>query len=53
MLQEFSTVEVTTTALSVSGMVSNIIPVLLGNIIGGSVLVGLMYHFIFLRNKRK
>jgi formate/nitrite transporter len=53
MLQEFSTIEVSTTALSISGMVSNIIPVLLGNIIGGSVLVGLMYHFIFLRNKIK
>ncbi|WP_028889864.1 formate/nitrite transporter family protein [Tenacibaculum ovolyticum] len=53
MLQEFSTIEVSTTALSVSGMISNIIPVLLGNIIGGSVLVGLMYHFIFLRNKIK
>ena len=51
-IQTFGDVSITTNALSISGMINNIIPVVLGNIVGGSVLVGLMYYFIFLRNKK-
>ena len=36
-------------AVSWSGMVSNLVPVILGNLIGGSVLVGLVYYVIYLR----
>jgi formate transporter len=35
--------------LTVLGMLNNLIPVTLGNIIGGSVFVGLVYWFIYLR----
>jgi formate transporter FocA len=33
--------------------INNLLPVTIGNIIGGSLFVGLMYWFIFLRNKGK
>lgn len=36
-------------ALSIGGLVSNLIPVTAGNIIGGGVLVGLVYWFVYLR----
>lgn len=36
-------------AISTLGMVRNLVPVILGNIIGGSVLVGLVYYIIYLR----
>lgn len=52
LLDSSVSVDVITRELSVSGMFKNLIPVLLGNIVGGSVLVGLMYHFIFLKNKK-
>jgi formate/nitrite transporter FocA (FNT family) len=32
--------------------VNNLIPVTLGNIIGGAVLVGVVYWFIYLRQNR-
>ncbi|MBI5938216.1 MAG: formate/nitrite transporter family protein [Betaproteobacteria bacterium] len=32
-----------------SGFLSNLVPVILGNLIGGSVLVGLVYHVIYRR----
>lgn len=51
MIQYFGEAQVATEHLSILGMIKNIVPVLLGNIVGGSVLVGLMYHFIFLRNR--
>jgi formate transporter len=34
-------------ALSVAGMFGNLVPVILGNLVGGSVLVGLVYHLIY------
>lgn len=34
-------------ALSVSGMFGNLMPVILGNLVGGSVFVGLVYHLIY------
>ena len=33
--------------------VNNLIPVTLGNIVGGSVLVGMIYWFVYLRNENK
>lgn len=40
---------VDTTSLGWSGCVSNLIPVTLGNVVGGSVMVALVYHFIYRR----
>jgi formate transporter len=37
-------------AITWHGFVSNLSPVILGNILGGSVLVGLVYYIIYLRN---
>ncbi len=33
--------------LSVMGMLGNLVPVILGNLVGGSVFVGLVYHLIY------
>lgn len=40
-------------ALTWSGFLGNLLPVLLGNIVGGSVLVGLVYHLIYHRLARR
>ena len=42
--------EAALTALSWTGFVRNLVPVTLGNVVGGSLLVGGMYWFIYLRN---
>ncbi len=34
-------------SLTIGGMIHNLIPVTLGNIVGGSVLVGLVYYFVY------
>ena len=39
--------------LSLGGFLANLVPVTLGNIVGGSVLVGAMYWFIYLRGSRE
>ena len=36
-----------------AGFFSNMVPVILGNIVGGSVLVGLVYHVIYRRGEEK
>lgn len=36
--------------LTISGFINNLLPVTLGNIVGGSVFVGLIYWFIYLRD---
>lgn len=36
-------------AITWLGFIGNLIPVILGNLVGGSVLVGLIYHLIYLR----
>lgn len=43
----------TTVAESVTwlGFIGNLIPVILGNLVGGSVLVGFVYHIIYLREQ--
>lgn len=33
------------------GLIGNLIPVILGNLVGGSVLVGFVYHIIYLREQ--
>ena len=38
-------------ALTWAGLVDNLIPVTLGNIIGGGGLVGLFYWFVYLRKR--
>lgn len=38
-------------AVTLGGFFSNLIPVTIGNIIGGGVLVGIVYWFIYLRGK--
>ncbi len=38
-------------ALTFSGMILNLVPVTIGNIIGGSVLVGAVYWFVYLRHR--
>jgi formate/nitrite transporter len=38
-------------ALTWSGFLANLLPVTLGNIIGGGVLVGLVYWFVYLRKR--
>ena len=36
-------------SLSLAGMFGNLVPVILGNLVGGSVMVGLVYHLIYRR----
>ena len=38
---------VASNALSVAGMLGNLVPVIWGNLVGGSVFVGLVYHLIY------
>jgi formate transporter len=40
-------------ALTWSGFLGNLVPVILGNIVGGSVLVGLVYHVIYRRTPER
>jgi len=39
--------------LTVVGFFNNLIPVTIGNVIGGAVMVGMMYWFIYLRDAQK
>ncbi|NQU56585.1 MAG: hypothetical protein HQ513_05065 [Rhodospirillales bacterium] len=38
--------------LGVSVFIGNLIPVTLGNIVGGGVFVALSYYFVYLRDKK-
>jgi formate transporter len=38
-------------ALSIGGLLHNLAPVTLGNIVGGAVLVGIVYWFVYLRRR--
>jgi formate/nitrite transporter len=46
-------VTVDTSHLDYIGIVNNLIPVTLGNIVGGSVFIGLMYWLAYMRNNKK
>ncbi len=39
-----------TVAVTWAGLASNLLPVIAGNLLGGSVLVGLTYHFVYRRH---
>jgi formate/nitrite transporter FocA (FNT family) len=39
-------------ALGWTGLLHNLVPVIAGNLVGGSVLVGLIYHVIYRRGAR-
>ncbi len=45
--------ETVTNNLGVSGFMDNLIPVTLGNIVGGGVFVALSYYFVYQRNKKQ
>lgn len=47
LLQTFGNTGTTDYAITFIGFLSNLVPVILGNIVGGSVLVGLVYHVIY------
>ena len=47
LVKTFGTAGTSADAVSWVGFLSNLAPVILGNLIGGSVLVGLVYHVIY------
>ena len=49
LLQTFDDVGTVAHTVTWAGLFRNLVPVILGNIIGGSVLVGLVYHIIYRR----
>ena len=51
LLQTFETAGMVGNAVTWTGFFRNLVPVILGNIIGGSVLVGLVYHVIYRRGR--
>jgi len=53
LLQTFDNVGATAPAVTWLGLIGNLMPVILGNIMGGSVLVGLVYHVIYRRGASK
>jgi formate transporter len=53
LLQTFDHIGATAQTITWAGLFSNLIPVIMGNIIGGSVLVGLVYHVIYRRSLRR
>ncbi|MBL0121568.1 MAG: formate/nitrite transporter family protein [Betaproteobacteria bacterium] len=53
LLQTFDGVGAGAIAITWTGFFGNLVPVILGNILGGSVLVGLVYHIIYLRVPEK
>ena len=53
LLQEFEGIQTTSSLITGRGFFRNMVPVLLGNLIGGSVLVGFVYHVIYRRNAGK
>jgi formate transporter len=49
LLESFGSVGAATNAITWAGFFRNLVPVILGNLVGGSVLVGLVYHVIYQR----
>ena len=49
LLRDFGNHGAAADAVTWAGFASNLVPVILGNIVGGSVLVGLVYHVIYRR----
>jgi formate transporter len=46
----FNTTSLVAESVTWAGFFNNLIPVILGNLVGGSLLVGLVYHIIYRRN---
>ncbi len=46
-------ITVDTSHLNYMGILDNLLPVTLGNIVGGSVFIGLIYWLAYLRNNKK
>lgn len=53
LLQAFGSVADTWPAVTLGGFVGNLVPVILGNLVGGSVLVGLVYWVTYIRGQRE
>ncbi len=53
LIETFEKTGAATPAITWVGFFGNLVPVILGNIIGGSVLVGLVYHVIYRRAPKK
>jgi formate transporter len=53
LLQTFDNIGMGANPITWAGFLRNLVPVILGNIIGGSVLVGLVYHVIYRRAPRR
>jgi formate transporter len=53
LLQTPEQVSAGATVITWAGFLSNMLPVIMGNIVGGSVLVGLVYYIIYLRAPAK
>lgn len=51
LIKTFGSTGVTSDAVSWLGLLTNLVPVILGNLVGGSVLVGLVYHVIYRRKR--
>ena len=51
LLKAFTETPVAADSVTVLGFVGNLVPVILGNIVGGSVMVGLVYHIVYLRGQ--
>lgn len=49
MLKAFTDTGVAADSVTIMGFIGNLVPVILGNLIGGSVMVGLVYYIIYLR----
>jgi formate/nitrite transporter FocA (FNT family) len=49
LVKAFSRIGTNVDAVSWVGLSSNLVPVILGNLIGGSVFVGFVYYVIYLR----
>jgi len=50
LIKSFGSSETAAQAVSWVGFFSNMVPVILGNLLGGSVLVGLVYQVIYRRS---
>jgi len=48
--QTFGNTDMAVATVSWSGFISNIVPVMMGNLVGGSLFVALVYHVIYQRN---
>jgi len=50
LIKTFGSAGISADAVSWFGMLKNLVPVILGNLVGGGVLVGLVYHVIYRRS---